>query len=551
MPWPVVRSTLSRSLAAAVLMVTAVGAVFWGPSALSQRTTQDRVELIMDRLPPAGSAEYKALLQHAGRAKGQVLPLTGTEMWSVPKERLARLQKAAAAMNVSIEVLDETWNEVFAPMPAGASMEAKAKAMHDMAMQSPMTGSVGMMSMRRHGAVEYALTKDMHDSGAGTRPTAIRIGLNDKQSITVVRQSVVIRGDHCVWRGVVEGTQNPVTIMWWGSGRVSGTIRHGDRTYQLKQFGDDTIGVVESMMDRMPDEHPRTSPKRMQEMRMREDTPFMHGDSSAMRPRPKRGETQDAQDAPDGEAVVARLAVKPPKVEEKATGKATSGAKSNLPLAVIDVMVVYTERAARHYSDIRRDLIELAIEEANQSFRTSRIDNVSVRLVHAHKTDYVEDGAEHFDHVWRMVDRDAFMEEVPRLRDEKKADVVVLIVDDRSGCGLATRVAPDADEAYAVVHHECATTSYSLAHEIGHIIGARHDRSLDQSTSPHPHGHGFVSPDLKWRTMMSYKAGCNGCPRLPVWSTPDRVVSGKAAGDPMHNNAAVIRENASRVAAFR
>ena len=45
---------------------------------------------------------------------------------------------------------------------------------------------------------------------------------------------------------------------------------------------------------------------------------------------------------------------------------------------------------------------------------------------------------------------------------------------------------PMPNEAYAVVHHECAATSYSIAHEIGHIIGARHDRSLDQNGARSP-----------------------------------------------------------------
>ncbi len=174
-------------------------------------------------------------------------------------------------------------------------------------------------------------------------------------------------------------------------------------------------------------------------------------------------------------------------------------------------------------------------------------------MVHKHQTDYDEARGEHFDHVWRMVDSsDGYLEEeVPFLRDRYRADVVVLVVDDNRGCGLATRVAAEPDEAYAVVHHECAATTYSFAHEIGHIIVARHDRLLDQSISPFPFGHGFVAPDLKWRTMMSYKRGCNGCPRLPIWSTPASVMQGQQAGSDIHDNARVIRENAARVASFR
>ena len=88
----------------------------------------------------------------------------------------------------------------------------------------------------------------------------------------------------------------------------------------------------------------------------------------------------------------------------------------------------------------------------------------------------------HFEHVWRFADKgDGYMEEVHALRDKYKADVAVLFVHDPMGCGLATRVAAEADEAFAVVHHECATSMYSLAHEIGHIIGARHDYALDST----------------------------------------------------------------------
>ena len=136
---------------------------------------------------------------------------------------------------------------------------------------------------------------------------------------------------------------------------------------------------------------------------------------------------------------------------------------------VIDVIVAYTKKAASNYGDMRRELVDLSIEEANQSFRISNLGHIKLRLVHAYQTDYVEEG-EHFDHLWRFADKgDGYMEEIHGLRDKYRADVAVLIVDDPKGCGLATRVYADADEAFAVVHHECAATTYSVAHEIGHI----------------------------------------------------------------------------------
>jgi hypothetical protein len=129
------------------------------------------------------------------------------------------------------------------------------------------------------------------------------------------------------------------------------------------------------------------------------------------------------------------------------------------------------------------------------------------------------------------------MEEIHGLRDRHRADVAILIVDDAKGCGLATRVLADADEAFAVVHHECVATSYTLAHEIGHLIGARHELSYVNGT--------------KWREIMGYKDACGGCRRVAVWSSPTVLVNGEPAGTEQLNNARVIAEQAARVAAFR
>ena len=204
---------------------------------------------------------------------------------------------------------------------------------------------------------------------------------------------------------------------------------------------------------------------------------------------------------------------------------------------VIDVIVAYTKKAADHYPDIKRELIDLAIEEANASFRRSNLGHIRLRLVHAYRTDYVEEGT-HFDHVWRFADKgDGYMEEIHGLRDEHRADVAVLIVDDAKGCGLATRVDADADEAFAVVHHECAAANYTLAHEVGHLIGARHELSYVSGTD--------------WRDIMGDKASCGGCARVPVWSSPTVLIRGEPAGTAALDNARVIAEQAARIAAFR
>jgi hypothetical protein len=204
---------------------------------------------------------------------------------------------------------------------------------------------------------------------------------------------------------------------------------------------------------------------------------------------------------------------------------------------IIDVIVAYTKRAARSYADIEHELVDLAVEETNKSFRLSNLGHIKLRRVHAYQTDYVEEGT-HFDHVWRFADKgDGYMEEVHRLRDKYRADVAILVVDDPKGCGLATRVRADADEAFAVVHHACAAANHTFAHEIGHLIGASHELSYVNGT--------------KWRDIMGSKESCGGCPRVPVWSSPTVLIKGEVAGTAILDNARVIAEQAARVASFR
>src|SRR5262249_59279706 len=136
----------------------------------------------------------------------------------------------------------------------------------------------------------------------------------------------------------------------------------------------------------------------------------------------------------------------------------------------IDVMILYTKKAASRYIRDPADLLAMAVEQANDTFRNSGLGNISLRLVHTQSVDYDESEGEHFDHLYRMVDGIAAFKDIRKLREEKRADIVGLILEDPSGCGLSTRVAPDADEAYFVVHHSCAAITISIAHEIGHIF---------------------------------------------------------------------------------
>ena len=121
-----------------------------------------------------------------------------------------------------------------------------------MAKSSQSTMGVGMMASPMAPMVEFALTKDAGPNigGPATSPEAarVKIKLSDKTELTIVRTSVDIRKDMCIWRGAVEGTDAPATIMWWPGGKMTGSVQHQGRIYSIRHMGGEMHAVVE--MDR-------------------------------------------------------------------------------------------------------------------------------------------------------------------------------------------------------------------------------------------------------------------------------------------------------------
>lgn len=498
----------------------------------AQAQSDDDVPLIMLKPQGAGALSrprlnklYEAIKKHSARARGQILPLTKTEVWMVPQASVEDVRKTASRRGVAMNRLSEAWSQLFRKAPDDARLGNKQRSVMDRARASLAAIGVGMMTAPRPPLVEYALTRDAPGSGASGNAPTITVALNDSAPLTLRRTRVELRSDMYVWRGTVDGTDEPATLMWWPDGRMVGTVQHNGRIYSLRHLGGELHAVVELAENRMPQEHSPADQRRRADDRRSRDASL--------------GQRNDAR----GGRINKPSAPKPPQ------GEGVDQTASSQDI-VIDLIVAYTKKAAGNYVDIRSELIKLAIDEANESFRLSNLANVKLRLAHTYETNYVEEGG-HFDHVWRFADKgDGHMEEVHALRDKHRADVAILIVDDSDGCGLATRVYADATDAFAVVHHECAATTYSLAHEVGHLIGARHDLNMDSTMTPFAFGHGYVN-GKKWRDIMSYRRSCDGCRRIPVWSSPLVQVRDEPAGTPELDNARVIREQAARVAAFR
>jgi hypothetical protein len=235
--------------------------------------------------------------------------------------------------------------------------------------------------------------------------------------------------------------------------------------------------------------------------------------------------------------------------------------------STIDVLVVFTEAARKAAGDSNaiNSLINLAVSLANTTYSNSGI-NQRVRLVHTEEVSYTESGKSDTD-VNRLVNpSDNFMDDVPTLRDMYSADIVVLILESLNYCGQAYEILNPvstafASNAYLVVKRDCATGNLSFAHELGHIMGARHDWYADSTdNSPYTYNHGYVNVQDNWRTVMAYDNECRDnnttCTRLQFWSNPDINYN----NDPMGvsegqthaaDNRKTLNNTASTVAKFR
>ena len=484
-------------------------------------------EHVIIKHAPEQQSRVRALISRLfGKAKPETrkLDTTGTEVVVVPKGKSAWFEKSLQQLGAKVTRLGEDWNHLLTRRKEGATLTPEQKAAVDKASNSPETVHVGVLQMPDAAIAELALTRFEQSVGtkgrAGTQedPYAkVVLPMKDGGYIKLVRkQPPDYTPGGVTWIGETEETGERAVLMLWKDGHLSGYFGFKGRVYTVNHVGGDIHTMAEIDPRRLPPDHA---------------------------PDPAQRNTSVAPPPP------ATLPPAPPEPEVAPFPDAERQALEAKQI-VIDVMLLYTPKVANTYIHNPADLSALSIEQANQTFRNSGLGNISLRLVHTQLIDYDEAGADLFDHLYRMVDGVGGFKDLKKLRDEKRADIVGLVLDSPSGCGQSTRVGADADEAYFVVHHACAAITYSIAHEIGHILGARHDRIMDANDKPNAFAHGYIN-GTKWRDMMSYQEGCGGCPRLPYWSNPRITYQGEPLGTPASDNARLILEQAERVSKFR
>ncbi|QYF94035.1 proprotein convertase P-domain-containing protein [Massilia sp. PAMC28688] len=296
------------------------------------------------------------------------------------------------------------------------------------------------------------------------------------------------------------------TVLVVRNGKVTGTVRHDGKLYRIRAGADGSHGVAEIDQAAFPPDH--VEKEYRQQLNLGSER--SHGETAPL--------------------------------------PASTFTPMLLATPVVRVMVHYTPAARNTTSDMAA-LIDLAIAETNQGYINAGV-NMRVELAHAAPVNYTESGSNSTDRSRYADVDDRVMDEIHGQRNTYGADVGVLMTEGNSGCGNGT-IHASSTSAFVAVTADCATGNYSFGHELGHLFGARHNPEEDSSTSPYSYGHGYLSPNRDWRTIMAYNCS-NGCPRINYWSNPAKTRNGVAMGTTTRsNNARVLNERAAVLAGFR
>ncbi len=220
--------------------------------------------------------------------------------------------------------------------------------------------------------------------------------------------------------------------------------------------------------------------------------------------------------------------------------------ESSMSTANIDLLVAYTPAVASASGNIA-SLIAACEQSANETLENSDVD-ARVSVVHSVQVSYTESGSTNTDVTRLQGTSDGYMDNVHALRDFYGADIVVLLIANADYLGQAYRIQANASEAFCVVVDDAAVGNYTFAHEIGHLIGGRHD---NDGAGTYEHGYRYAP--AYWRTVMAIPLQTpEPVLRIPYWSNPDQTYGGVAMGTTSTNdNARKWDERASTVAGFK
>lgn len=195
------------------------------------------------------------------------------------------------------------------------------------------------------------------------------------------------------------------------------------------------------------------------------------------------------------------------------------------------------DRITARYTKKVEQYVDQLIDHSNQTFTAQEID-LTVSNAGIHFIDYKPVNSK-IDVERLAALNDNFLDSVHKLRDDAQADVVSLIVEshigNRRSCGRVRKINSNYQSAFFTVRYDCAFGKFSYLHEIGHLVGCRHNPEADPSET---YNHGHYERTQKWRSVMSYDCCTIAqrrdpnvtkpcCTRHPTWSDPSLKLPNK------------------------
>lgn len=237
----------------------------------------------------------------------------------------------------------------------------------------------------------------------------------------------------------------------------------------------------------------------------------------------------------------------------------------------INLLIVYTNKSSALLPDIQAS-VSLAMSDLTATLSKSQL-NISFNVVGIVTTEYSEADKTSNQVLDDLKTGSGGFAEIHNARNSSKADLVSVWADVSDACGLGYQNDNTDDPnngvkyysayGYSVLstHFLTDCISYDMTHEIGHNLGAAHDRFVETPNIPGPQGYNYGYVDLvgKFRDTMAYEDACTKsnivCPRVQYFSNPNVMYNGRPTGAPDNSSGAAdasrrIRELSPLVGEF-
>lgn len=307
-----------------------------------------------------------------------------------------------------------------------------------------------------------------------------------------------------IWTGRILGAQTGEATLVFGHDQVSGSVRAGTHAFAIAPAADGTTQITEVNSNKRPHVDPLRRP----------------GRTSAPLVSPAPADAATAAAAPVVEA-------------------------AGTTITSVNLLIAYTPQALADDANISNS-ISLAVSYTNQVLSNSGI-NVQFNLVGTMEANYTESSGEGSSQILTdLTNGTGGFAAVQSQRNSLKADLVSVWTHFTDACGLSyilddaatTPTSQEAPYGYNVITtafgNDCLTDA--VAHELGHNMGAKHDRYVDDPNDKliNQFNFGYVDVTHQFMTIMSYPNQCDDagvfCSIIPYHSSPNLTYQGSVLG---------------------